>query len=584
MKTISLLLICISVSALCTCQLLKPPETDPPADGTQLPTPDPDDGTAQFDYWRHAPMHPANGQSVQFLLKAFDGFGIRRVELHVFEYQLYRNADGLPSKRRRAGGQWGLLKSWTLGADTDSVRLAHTYHRGFPARSNVEYVFRIINRQGGESERLALFDAGDSPWPTDKILLYATSRQSLKNTINICFFPDVDFGQQWNKFLNDVEDLVFQGYHTNNMIEHHKERWNFFYTRHEADGLRISSDFANPDLYPAFMKDSLIEGIDAFALLHQSIYADGSYMYGNIHFLAHDVFTSESYNWGTAVHETAHAIFNLSDEYEGCACFETAAGSNVFTSLTECQRFNTDHGFDPDDCTELINFEGIRWFTSEHRALFDTETECQSYNRRNGYRPESCTRFIDVDGINYFRSEDALCIMQDDGDRLVRNFQHTCSFLIQEYYDKLGELPSLAGSHVPGERENYYGYEAVVAFELSVEGDDWGMELKDVKYGVPNKNFRRGSDLGIKLQDQAGQNQYLTSSDRPDCVHIHGATPGDQITVGGKGRSIVKIPYRATFHRASCELKGAVGAYQAVQTIDLKDTVEREYRKLKGKH
>ena len=268
------------------------------------------------------------------------------------------------------------------------------------------------------------------------------------------------------------------------MIEHYKERWNFFYTQQEADGLLLSSDYFNPEHYPDFMKDSIIEGIDAFALLHQSTYADGSYQYGNIHFLAHDVFTAESFNWGTAVHETAHAIFNLSDEYEGCACFEGEGGGNMFKSLAACKAFNSKHGFDPNDCSELINYQGVKWYMSEKSVLFDTEIACQAFNRNNGFEVESCSRFININGQMYFRSEAGLCIMQDDGDRIVRKFQPTCATLIQQYYDQLAPIAMYSVGAVPGEQSNYYGYEAVVAMELSIKNGDWGLEVEEVCYGV----------------------------------------------------------------------------------------------------
>ena len=139
MKPLAFLFISLSCSLLVACQLFRPtPPLDPP-DAQPIEV---QSGTAEFDYWRHAPLHPANRQAVRFNLKAFDGFGIRKVELYVHEFELYRDADGLPSKRRRPGGQWGLLNTWKTGAGQDSIQLSHSYANGFPARSNVEYIFQ----------------------------------------------------------------------------------------------------------------------------------------------------------------------------------------------------------------------------------------------------------------------------------------------------------------------------------------------------------------------------------------------------------------------------------------------------------
>ena len=112
------------------------------------------------------------------------------------------------------------------------------------------------------------------------------------------------------------------------------------------------------------MKNSEIQGIDAYGLMHQEPYSDGAYLKSNIHFLAYNLFTAESYNFGTAIHESAHAIFNLSDEYDLCACFEHPDGANMFSSLKGCQDFNKANGFPVSDCTPLEHLNGQSWYMS----------------------------------------------------------------------------------------------------------------------------------------------------------------------------------------------------------------------------
>ena len=53
-------------------------------------------GAADFDYWIHSPLHPDNKQPVTFKTKVTDTEGIVKVELMVYEYELYEK-NGIPS-------------------------------------------------------------------------------------------------------------------------------------------------------------------------------------------------------------------------------------------------------------------------------------------------------------------------------------------------------------------------------------------------------------------------------------------------------------------------------------------------------
>lgn len=537
---------------------IDPPIVDNPVDG---PTADPDPtsqnyppGNAQVWEWIHRPLHPDNRQSVQFKIKAKEPVGATKVVLKVYEYQWYRNADNLPSKRRRTNGQWGIAKTWNFDQPIQDISLAYTFQKGFPAATNVEYVFEIYNTNGKRTDKLALFDAGESLWPNDKIMLYATSRHELNQSINLCFLPDTDYGikadpNKWSLFLGDVEDLIYSGYHHNNMIADRKESWAFFYTKEAVDGFQLALDYANPDRYPSFMKDNVIDGIDAFGLLHRDEYSDGAYLYGNLQFLAHNLFTSESYNHGTAIHETAHAIFNLSDEYNGCACFESNAGTgtNVFTRRSKCEEFNRLRGFDEVDCTELTGYDGRSWYMSEKNMHFPTLTACHDFNKANGYSVESCITFIDLDRKTTYRSNDGLCIMQDDGDHLVRPFQQTCGSLIEDYYQRLEQLP-IAAAPIP-RQDNAYGYEKIVLLELEDKQGKWDIKAKKQRYGIASKNNVATDAYTLSVKGNDGQSIFTTGVDRPTKVKFEGSSdPGHKTVSTNSAKYTVSVPYQKTIN------------------------------------
>lgn len=479
-------------------------------------------GSAEFDYWIHSPLHPDGFHPVTFKTEIADKQGIKKVELYIYEYELYMNSEEQPSKRRKVESQWGLVHTWEYEHPTNQGAFSFTFDRGFHDFSNVEYVFKVYDSNGHITQRMAQFDAGQSPWPKEKILLYSTSKKPLKETINLCFLADKDYQQDWNDFLGGVEDLIYEGYHTNNKISKHKDLWQFYYTQHEMDGQAIAEDYYDTDLYPLFLKHTLIQGIDAFGLLHKTPYGDGAYLHRNLRFLAYNLFTSEAYNHGTAIHETAHAIFNLSDEYDRCVCFEGKAGANVFASLKACQRFNKDNGFPVEDCSIIQHLNGKDWYMSEKDVYFKTRDACEAYNTKHGFDTNRCERFIDWEDKDWFRSLDGLCIMQDDGDHEVRDFKRTCSHIIDKYYARMEKSPTPTFRIQEQVQTNIFGYEPVIMMELQTVQSDIAIKTKEVVQGVPKKNLMEGKEFQLEFYNATGTRQHTLPLANPGELFIHG--------------------------------------------------------------
>ncbi|MEM6316431.1 MAG: hypothetical protein AAF960_02110 [Bacteroidota bacterium] len=513
---------------------------------------EPKPGAAEFAYWIHRPLHPDNGQAVTFEAEVSDKEGIAKVELIVYEYELFENEDGLPSKRKRLDSQWGLVYDWEYDGVETEAKVSFTFARGFRAFSNIEYIFRVHNAQGEVSERLALFDAGDARWPLDKITLYATTRNPLVKSINLCLFPDVDYQQDWRGFLTDMEGLIFDGFHQNNKIRDKKGHWQFYYTQQEGDGKNISKKFYEEDVFPDFVKQSGIQGIDAYGLMHKEPYGDGTYLKSNIHFLAYNLFTSESYNYGTAIHESAHAIFNLSDEYDQCACFQHPKDANMFKTLKGCQAFNAANGFPIEDCTPLEHLNGKSWFMSEPSVMFQTLEACEAYNDENGHPSGSCEKFKDYDGSIYYRALEGLCIMQDDGDAVVRDFKRTCSRIIDNYYERLIYQEVLSYSANTTETvDNIYGYEPIVLMELLCQDEQLGFRVKGVQQGVPKKNILQKDAIQLDFIESTGET-YQLNLPNVGHFHVHRSGNADEVKLVSKVHAVFGIPYSKKLETMIC--------------------------------
>ncbi len=386
-----------------------------------------------IDYWQYSPLHPDNEMPVTYSLKAHDDRGIEKITLGVYEYEMYRNEANLPSKRRRKDGNWGVVKTWLFSPSKDTVELDFKME-GYPAYSNIFYQFKVTNTDGRTTEREALFDAGDSPWEDDKILLYSTTdTTAVRKRINICFLVDTDYHQNWRKYLTDVESLIFNGYHANNMIGDYKDKWIFYYTRYEANAdLIINTDAPMPSI----VTTNPLQGIDAYALLHQEEITDGAFIAERTNIVTHSFFTAEPYNLGTVVHETAHAIFNLNDEYSGAPYEELEEHSNAFKSKSSCERYKRKNGYKNTDCRAIVNSKGITWYTPEEEILLTSRRACEDYNRANQLKIDDCTALLIQDTI-WYRPNATVCMMLDDRDTKVPDFQEVCKKRIMWYYEQL---------------------------------------------------------------------------------------------------------------------------------------------------
>lgn len=455
----------------------------------------------------HYPILPASNEAFTLSASIENPGGIKKVQLFVYEYELYTNEEGLPSKRKKSDGMWGEQANWDINEFQPSAIFEFTKDAGIGDHSNIEYEFVVEDHNNQMVSQSISFDGGLSPWEDEKILLYKAAGSSMEDAINICFVADIDYGNlqeesRWKLFTSHIEDLIYEGYFENNMIDDHRDKWNFFITKRQIDGVELKANYRDIEKYPNFLVEGSIEGIDAFGLIHQYEYGDVSYLQGNLSYINFNLFTSEYYNFGTAVHETGHAVFNFYDEYNGCACTQKQNGKNVFNELVDCQRFLLENNIDVDSCTLLQNYKEEMWYMAEKDVLFQSREECESYNLENGYPESSCGQYQKVDGSIWHRAEHGICIMQDDGDHKVNDFQPVCASLVSSFYENLPYRSPMIFAHTE-ENDNMYGYMPVLVSECNLLNDHIGIQPKNLKYGLPSRclNSRQNTFLNLLNQD-----------------------------------------------------------------------------------
>ena len=508
-------------------------------------------GPSHFHDWTHAPLRALDGEPVSFRVSAHSDVGIAAVELYVFEYELYRDRDGAPAQRRRPGGLWGRVGRWEESGLPRELTREHEYAEGFGPHTRLEYVWRVTDADGAVTDRLGLTDAGTSPWPRDKVLLFAASKAPMSDLIDVAFFRDVDYGDRVDVYREDVDAMVREGFLSAAAFGANRERWAFYTTDRRADGKALSADVTNDALIPDFLKDFSVPGIDAFCLLHREDYTDRSLMTENFHSLSNNLFSAEAHNWGTAVHEAGHAIFHLSDEYEGCACFQSHSGSNVFRDRMDCVSWNLSQGFPAADCYEVTDLYQRSWWSAEEPTFFADASACRAHNRRLGLSPDSCRVFIDEFGAEHYWAFESTCIMHDDGDDLVRSFQRACRRNIDDYYDRMRHRGQndFAGLS----RENLYGYEPVVQLSMRREGEAWSLEVDGVALGVPTAADQAAGEVTMRVMDGEGNALSTYRLANAGAVHRHRDEPADAYTVPEEGAVRIAVRASAAIERVACE-------------------------------
>lgn len=335
--------------------------------------------------WQHTPFHPNNNQNITFTVKGNDRYGVKTVRLSIFEYELFVNSNGYRAAQQRPGGTWGVVKTWNVASPTaGDYEFSHDVS-GFPASSKITYRFEVTNTKNLTKTQEARFDAGTSPWPNSTIVLWSSTPRDPAHTIDICFVPDQDYNEDWSEVREELEKLVYDGYHVNNMIQWHKDKYAFYYTRAEGDAEESPRKLDVPSSVAS------APHIDVFCIVHKNTFRDAR---------SGNKFSTEAVNRGTAVHETAHGVFNLRDEY----CCDGGYGE-----------------------------------ITPHSNLFDSQAECQAYNSSIGAPASDCRSYTDSGGNTWWAPEPSglNCIMFNDGDAAMPDFARVCINRMVWYYTEL---------------------------------------------------------------------------------------------------------------------------------------------------
>ena len=157
-----------------------------------------------------------------------------------------------------------------------------------------------------------------------------------------------DDGQDMADFIDDATFKVQDILGSKEILEEELNHLNFWVYKREASSVEGDCGVVHP---LAFIE--LLFG-DIDAVLHTANFGDCT---------SGKHFSAEGHNTKAFLHETAHALIDLGDEYDGDTCYSCVGSpeQNIFETETDCQNEQTLKGRDPAACYQFTARDGGWW-------------------------------------------------------------------------------------------------------------------------------------------------------------------------------------------------------------------------------
>jgi hypothetical protein len=214
-----------------------------------------------------------------------------------------------------------------------------------PAGSIVSYAATAEDSQGNKTRKGDyIYGVGNAfpPWVPARL----TERPHTQ-AIDLCFVMDTDYQGDFALFQSDAYDKIHNRLFETAGVKDNTEKYNFYLTRTPVNA-------GDCGVIPEFM-ELIGSQCDAFAVLHQSKFRDCT---------SGDNFSAEGLETKSFVREAGHAIYGLSDEYEGDTSYFMAPNfPNIFGNFISgsnagqltCQAQVASLNGNPGECNEFCD-------------------------------------------------------------------------------------------------------------------------------------------------------------------------------------------------------------------------------------
>jgi len=196
--------------------------------------------------------------------------------------------------------------------------------------------------------------------PPDTTVFGVINWRNQDRNIDVVFVPDDDYGdlsivEKRQVFLDDIANLIDEGFYQNNGIASNLVLFNFWYMTETGNvtpptGSDICPTLTFPDLTDAAFAEVIL-------LVHRNELRDCRF--GNRA-------STEPTSFRTVVHESSHAIFNMPDEYCCDGGYQNKPPM-LYTSIAACTGDAVNVGWR--DCVSHTATNGTTWWRSEDSTV-----------------------------------------------------------------------------------------------------------------------------------------------------------------------------------------------------------------------
>lgn len=317
----------------------------------------------QHVYATHSPLYPKAGQQVTYTAiargKEATGAGVASISIEVIQYELGEgNNVPLPLT---------LINTFARGEGfPDSPMEARmTLNAGpYPADTYVRYKATATLSDGTVLSDSGIRHAANLSEETIAVFNGAVPvyrRGYHRDKFDFLFVPDTDYGEDEAAYLNDVEELVYEGMFTDPPYRYKRFRryMNIYvnllrpsYTGNVEDLAADPSLVHKPDNFDGDANPVPdLTWVDVAVIAHQTSFTD----WGRHGFLEGKICTADSPN--VINMESLHALMGLYDEYGLKSPFVPEVEGehpNLFETEQECEDHVAEHpGFAPGHCERV---------------------------------------------------------------------------------------------------------------------------------------------------------------------------------------------------------------------------------------
>jgi len=226
---------------------------------------------------------------------------------------------------------------------------------------------------------------GDAPADCPDICRPVLIQGPENESVNIIFVPDQSSYQgSMDQFRQDMVSVIERAYGLTDVFVERWTKFNFYYTTKMGTVTEDSNNACIWD-FPNRWRQDCPNGSFG-ALIHDiNSPATAAIFPGCRDYRRGDRFSSEQTSLGTVVHESGHAIFNLSDQYDdsantpscGTNYFQTDTFPNVYRNQNQCQDKSTNSA----GCYQFTPCQNAWWKSDPDGTIMDNNTITNGYGQ-----------------------------------------------------------------------------------------------------------------------------------------------------------------------------------------------------------